>query len=133
MCGRYGMSVSQPRLSEAFPHVEFPLAIAPRYNIAPTQDVLALRQVGPRIRAELLRWGLAAPGRGERTLINVRSETVAESGRHRGLLRHGRVVLPATHFYEWRGRDPKGTPPNSRHSQISHAVFCLVKKKQNPH
>jgi len=106
MCGRYGMSVSQPRLSEAFPHVEFPLAIAPRYNIAPTQDVLALRQVGPRIRAELLRWGLAAPGRGERTLINVRSETVAESGRHRGLLRHGRVVLPATHFYEWRGRRP---------------------------
>src|SRR2546430_6829142 len=31
-----------------------------------------------------------------------------------------------------RGQDRKSTRLNSSHSQISYAVFCLKKKKQNP-
>src|SRR6266700_2388447 len=106
MCGRFGMSVSRPQLSAAFPYVDFPLTITPRFNIAPTQDVLVLRQGGERTTAELLRWGLAPPGAAGRSLINVRSETAVRGGLYRKLLERDRVVLPASHFYEWRGRRP---------------------------
>lgn len=112
MCGRYGLSVTRPQLSAHFPHVEFPLSIAPRYNVAPTQDVVVVvRQVDGALRGELLRWGIEPP-RGGRTrlLINVRSETAARNGFFRTLLDHERVVLPASHFYEWRGSGPERQP-----------------------
>ena len=100
------MNVARPRLSERFPHVDFPLTITPRYNIAPTQDVLAIRGVGDGARAELVRWGIelpAAEGARGRGLINVRSETALASGFFRSLLEHDRVLLPASHFFEWTG------------------------------
>jgi putative SOS response-associated peptidase YedK len=100
------MSVSRLQLSAAFPYVDFPLTIAPRYNIAPTQEVVALRQVGERTSAELLRWGVTPPGAAGRMLINVRSETAVRGGFYRKLLERDRVVIPASHFYEWRGRRP---------------------------
>src|SRR5437588_2961006 len=104
------MSVSRPRLSERFPHVDFPLTITPRYNIAPTQDVLAIRRVGSAARAELVRWGIELPAPGGRSLINVRSETALGSGFFRRLLEHDRVLLPASHFYEWAGHGPGRRP-----------------------
>ncbi len=99
------MTVSKPQFSEHFPHVDFPLTLAPRYNIAPTQDVLVVRHMVGSLRAELVRWGMAVPSPAPgRSLINVRSETAAGRGLFRRLLEHDRVVLPASHFYEWRGR-----------------------------
>src|SRR5262252_287326 len=98
------MSVSAPRLAERFPYVDFPLTIEPRYNIAPTQDVLAIRRVGDATSAELVRWGIELPAAdGSRSLINVRSETALGSGFFRKLLDQDRVLLPASHFYEWAG------------------------------
>lgn len=111
MCGRYGVSVSRPRLSERFPNVDFPLTIEPRYNIAPTQDVLAIRDGGDGARAELVRWGIELPaGDGVRSLINVRSETALGGGFFRRLLEEDRVLLPASHFYEWTGHGPGRRP-----------------------
>jgi putative SOS response-associated peptidase YedK len=110
MCGRYGLSVSRLQLSERFPHVDFPLTITPRYNVAPTQDVLAIRQAGDVARAELVRWGLEPPAANGRSLINVRSETATGGGFFRRLLEHDRVVLPASHFYEWSGSGPGRRP-----------------------
>jgi putative SOS response-associated peptidase YedK len=107
------MSTSRPRLSELFPYVDFPLTITPRYNIAPTQDVLAISSVGDRARAELVRWGIelpAADGPRGRSLINVRSETALGRGFFRKLLEHDRVLLPASHFYEWSGWGPGRRP-----------------------
>jgi putative SOS response-associated peptidase YedK len=99
------MNVSRPLFSERFPHVDFPLTITPRYNIAPTQDVLAIRRVGDGARAELVRWGIELPAAtGSRSLINVRSETALGNGLFRRLLEHDRVLLPASHFYEWSGQ-----------------------------
>ena len=98
------MSVSAPRLAERFPYVDFPLTLEPRYNIAPTQEVLSIRQVGNAARAELVRWGIELPAAGgSRSLINVRSETALGAGFFRKLLEHDRVLLPASHFYEWAG------------------------------
>ena len=106
MCGRYGTVVDRPRLVASFPHADFPLSIAPRWNIAPSQDVLAVRRLGGRTAAELLRWGIELPpepaGR-RRELINLRAETALAGGWLARLLDGQRVLLPASHFFEWRG------------------------------
>lgn len=104
------MSVARPRLAECFPYVDFPLTLEPRYNIAPTQEVLAIRQVGDGTRAELVRWGIELPADGTRSLINVRSETALGGGFFKRLLEHDRVLLPASHFYEWAGHGPGRRP-----------------------
>lgn len=104
------MSASRPQLSERFPHVDFPLTIEPRYNVAPTQDVLAIRGIAGAARAELVRWGIEPPATAGRSLINVRSETALGAGFFRKLLEHDRVLLPASHFYEWSGHGPSRRP-----------------------
>ena len=83
---------------------------APRYNIAPSQGILAVRAApdggdGAR-EAAVLRWGLVPswakdPDIGNR-VINARAETVAEKPSFRAAFRRRRCLVPATGFYEWR-------------------------------
>jgi len=89
--------------------------MAPRYNIAPTQAVPAVR-IGPNGERELveLRWGLIpgwldAPGSGP-PLVNARAESAATRPAFRDAFRWRRCALPASGFYEWqrleRGKQP---------------------------
>ena len=96
----------------------------PRYNIAPTQPILII--AGDRRRAEgdnrtdrralLARWGFL-PGWVKDPaefplLINARSETAAEKASFRAAMRHRRVLIAASGFYEWH-RPPKGSNEKS--------------------
>jgi putative SOS response-associated peptidase YedK len=78
-----------------------------RYNIAPSQSVLAARG-GSAGDAELvlLRWGLVphwSQGADSRfSMINARAETVHEKPAYRGPFRHHRCLIPAEGFYEWK-------------------------------
>jgi putative SOS response-associated peptidase YedK len=112
MCGRYGMGMSRGELEDALEGVELPAGIEPRYNIAPTQDVLVLRAIGASTRGERVRWGIdvIAPEGRSRSLFNVRSETLLE----RGLQGRERVLVLATHFFEWRRQQPMLIAPRSR-------------------
>jgi putative SOS response-associated peptidase YedK len=82
--------------------------LEPRYNIAPTQPVAAVRfdsEAGER-ELEMLRWGLIPfwakdPAIGNR-MINARSETVAEKPAFRAAFRKRRCLVPADGFYEWQ-------------------------------
>ena len=80
MCGRFTLAKPQA-LPAAFPQfrfAEFSETRLPRYNIAPTQEVLGVRNDGPR-PIEPMRWGVH--GR-----INIRAESIAARRRlvHRG-------------------------------------------------
>ena len=96
MCGRF--SLTDPlRLPRAFPQYRFPEfseTRLPRFNIAPTQRVLGVRNDGKRV-AELLKWGVAQR-------INIRSESLAA---RRSPIRR-RCIQFADGFYEWRARRP---------------------------
>lgn len=115
MCGRFSLDATAETLATLF-DLEPPQALAPRYNIAPTQPVLALR-VAPgtdRRGWAWLRWGLIPawakdPGIGAR-MINARSETVAEKPAFRAAFRRRRCLVPATGFYEWRGESGRKQP-----------------------
>ena len=114
MCGRFA-SFTPPALMRDMFRAANPLVnLAPRYNIAPTQDILALRldPAGGGRWLGLLRWGLIpfwskdpAPGTG---LINARAETLAEKPSFRDAFRRRRCLIPADAFYEWKqGGKPK--------------------------
>ena len=89
------------------------LTQAARYNIAPTQMVLAVRSAEGR-RASHMRWGLIPPGTGRvpsgAPMINARAETVAGRPSFRSALTRRRCLIPADGFYEWR-RDSAGRRP----------------------
>ena len=91
------------------------LPVEPRYNIAPTQNIAAIRndQEGER-ELVMLRWGLVPfwakdPSIGNR-MINARAETVAEKPSYRNAYRHRRCIVLADGFYEWLRRGDTKTP-----------------------
>jgi putative SOS response-associated peptidase YedK len=115
MCGRFTLFASIPVLSETF---DAPVAgdLAPRYNIAPSQQVLLLRVPHGSDRREFVRarWGLIPswardPSVGNR-LINARSETAHEKPAFRAAFRSRRCLIPASGFYEWRRVERKKQP-----------------------
>jgi putative SOS response-associated peptidase YedK len=108
MCGRFTLTVNPSQLQEAFPWVEVPEDIRPRYNIAPSQPVAVIPNDGKN-RLDFFLWGLIPswakdPAIGNR-MINARSETLAEKPSFRAAYRRRRCLVPADGFYEWRS-DP---------------------------
>src|SRR5687767_1218879 len=98
MCGRYTVRSIQP-IAELF-GISLPPEFQPRFNIAPTQDVLVVRSAATAVnagkvdrtrRGDLLRWGLVPswaddPSVGNR-MINARAETAAERPAFREAMR----------------------------------------------
>jgi len=105
MCGRYTLSEPGDLFQEL--GVEPPEDFQPRYNVAPTQTLPAVRATAGGDGRELveLRWGLVPfwadePSIGNR-MINARSETAAKKPAFRQAFRKRRCLLPADGFYEW--------------------------------
>ena len=106
MCGRYTLKTDITRLQDRFSFDTPDVAYTPSYNVAPSQQVLAVVSSDGGTRTELLRWGLVPswakdPKVGHR-LINARAETVAEKPSFRRALRKRRCLILADGFYEWR-------------------------------
>lgn len=109
MCGRFILRTPPQEIAEHFDLGAVP-DLAPRYNVAPTQDVPIVRMARDG-RRELVRarWGLVpyggpGPGRGP-LMINARSESAAEKAPFRICLEHRRCLVPADGFYEWKKFD----------------------------
>ncbi|AXA36868.1 MAG: SOS response-associated peptidase [Candidatus Hydrogenedentota bacterium] len=115
MCGRFALMASAQQIAEEF-EVPEPRELAPRYNIAPSQPVLAVRLRADRGRDTThYLWGLIPswvrdPAALARPHINVRVETALEKPSFRTPTRRRRCLIPASGFFEWtkggRGRQP---------------------------
>lgn len=112
MCGRYSITSPIEAIQRIFDVPERP-NLAPRYNVAPTQDapVVRLEEDGARHLTEL-RWGLVPfwaedPSIASR-MINARGESVAEKPAFRAAFRQRRCLVVADGFYEWRKPVRKG-------------------------
>ncbi len=114
MCGRFAF-YSPSEAAAALFGVEGSVDVKPRYNIAPTQDIVAIRNAeGGDRELVLLRWGLVPfwakdPSIGNR-MINARAETVAEKPSFRAAYRHRRCIVLADGFYEWQRDGNVKTP-----------------------
>ena len=90
--------------------------IQPRYNIAPTQPIAAVRISPGNKQRELthFHWGLipfwAKDIKIGSKMINARSETAAEKPSFRNAMRYRRCLVPADGFYEWQKVDGRKQP-----------------------
>ena len=105
MCGRFALTVDPADLQDTFPGFIFPAQTAPRFNIAPSQAILALPNDGTG-NADFLTWGLIPswakdPSIGNR-LINARAETLAEKPAFRSAYKYRRCLIFADGFFEWQ-------------------------------
>ena len=115
MCGRYTLSSPTDLLADLF-ELERLEELAPRFNIAPTQEsaVIRLREDSQNRELAMLRWGLVPvwakdPTIGNR-MINARSETVAEKPSFRTSFKRRRCIVVADGFYEWGKIDGRKQP-----------------------
>lgn len=114
MCGRFAF-YSPSEATAALFGASGSLPFDARYNIAPTQDVAAIRiaEQGDR-ELVALRWGLVPfwakdPAIGNR-MINARAETVAEKPAFRAAFRRRRCLVLADGFFEWHREGSVKTP-----------------------
>ena len=110
MCGRFTLTVNPADLQETFQDYSFPQQFAPRFNIAPTQPVLAIPN-DEQNTADFFIWGLIPmwakdPSIGNR-MINARGETLEEKPAFRGSLKYKRCLVLADGFYEWKSSPGK--------------------------
>lgn len=108
MCGRYALFGPVSRHTGHF-GLQGELDLEDRYNIAPTQAVPVIRASDDGLREVVLaRWGLLPawvkdPGSIAHP-INAKAETAGQKPMFRHAFRKSRVLVPASGFYEWKGR-----------------------------
>jgi putative SOS response-associated peptidase YedK len=109
MCGRYRRTSSEEEIARQY-HIPIPpqLDLPISYNIAPTQDVLAIR-FNPETRQrtlDALRWGLipnwAKDPKIAYKTINARAETVDTAPSYRQAFKKRRCLIPVDTFFEWK-------------------------------
>ena len=128
MCGRYTNTAGVEELNDRF---KVPIASAAgtrRYNIAPTEEVLAIVAPKGEPEARLLRWGLipswATEARGAQKMINARMETVASSPAYRRLIPRGarRALQLADGYFEWLKPERRSEPRQPFHFQVDGGI-----------
>jgi putative SOS response-associated peptidase YedK len=138
MCGRFTLRTPSSVLITQFDlevRADRQLTLfEPRYNIAPTQEILVVR-ADPhdgRRSAAMLRWGLIPswtkqPVSGP-PMINARAESLAEKPTFRTAYRCRRCLIPADGFYEWQ-QQPGGGRAKKQPFYIhrpDHAPFAFA-------
>jgi len=114
MCGRFALYSPKEAITRLF-DVELPPITEPRFNIAPSQNILVLRHSPDgSIEPAMPRWGLvpfwAKDQRLGNRLINARSETIHQKPAFRAAFRHRRCVILADGFFEWRRAEERKVP-----------------------
>src|SRR5271154_3631649 len=128
MCGRYTNTAGPEELNDRF---KVPIASdagTRRYNIAPTEEVLAIVAPKGERRARLLRWGLVPPWakdlHGSARMINARMETVASTPAYRNLIPKAsrRALQIADGYFEWLKPEKRSEPRQPFYFQLDGGV-----------
>ncbi|MCU7813473.1 MAG: SOS response-associated peptidase [Candidatus Thiodiazotropha sp. (ex Notomyrtea botanica)] len=127
MCGRFYLDVKQEKLNEYFGLQSAP-SIKPRYNIAPSHEILAIRSVAQNRECSFFRWGLIPFWSKDEKIgyktINARAETVDSKPAYRAAFKYHRCLIPASGFYEWKTVDGGKQPYCLRPSKESLFAFA---------
>jgi putative SOS response-associated peptidase YedK len=131
MCGRFFRDASWATLREWYDLFgDMSSNMQPRYNIAPTQDVLIIGKArvkggGVQREARWAHWGLvpswAKDAKLASRMINARAETVVEKPAFRAAFKRRRCLIPANGFYEWTQTE-SGKQPYSIHHTDGHPM-----------
>jgi len=110
MCGRFVGFTNVEQLKEYFPIDKVNCKSVANYNVAPSQQILAIANMNGLNVLEKFHWGLVPHWAKDTSIgnkmINARSETIAEKPSFREAYNKRRCLILADGFYEWTG--PKG-------------------------
>ena len=114
MCGRFTLFTSPEEISNLFEVIPPPPFLKARYNIAPSQEVLAVvDDDGEKIFASL-HWGLipfwAKDSSIGNRMINARAETLTEKKSFKVSFKNKRCIIVADGFYELRKQGKEKIP-----------------------
>ena len=108
MCGRFAFYSPHEAIVRLFGLPDYMPEIEPRYNIAPTMFVPAVREEGDAAatrRLAMLYWGLVPFWAKDKSvgarMINARSETLREKSAYKEAYRRRRALVAADGYYEW--------------------------------
>lgn len=117
MCGRFTQKAPWEKVSREFSIANTPskTLFEPRYNIAPTQIIAAVRELESTREAAELKWGLVPSWSKDESIgnrmINARAETITEKPSFREAFRSRRCIIPASGFYEWQKAEKGAKQP----------------------
>ena len=115
MCGRFALAYPRANLIKWYHAVTMP-EIEPRYNIAPSTDIVVIRDSDTGREGSMMHWGLIPPWAKDPKklplLLNARAESLAIKPIFKHAFRRQRCLIPASGFYEWKqSSDGKSKKP----------------------
>jgi putative SOS response-associated peptidase YedK len=128
MCGRYTNTAGPEELNDRFKVPIESDAGTRRFNVAPTEEVLAIVAPKGAPQARLLRWGLvptwAKDVKSSAKMINARMETVATTPAYRNLIPKGsrRALQIADGYFEWLKPEKRSQPRQPFYFQVDRGV-----------
>lgn len=128
MCGRFTLASGIEIIATRFnvPSQRW-LDVEPRYNIAPSQPILAIVNDGKDNRLGYLKWGLVPPWSKDPKvgykMINARAETLNEKPSFRQAYKKRRCLIVADSFYEWK-REGKTKIP--KRITVKNGLFAMA-------
>jgi len=113
MCGRFTLDIDE-RFYPRFKLEKVLTELTPHFNIAPNQDSIIVFNHEGKNEAKLMRWGLIPFWAKEEKLglklINAKIETLHIKNPCKHALAHGRCIVPASGFYEWKQEEDGKQP-----------------------
>jgi putative SOS response-associated peptidase YedK len=103
MCGRFAIHSAIELIAQIFGIDEWEIDYPPNYNVAPSQDILIVRNEGKR-RLVRSRWGFVPSWSKDLSsgykMINAKAETLAEKRSFKAAFEKQRCLVVADGFYE---------------------------------
>jgi putative SOS response-associated peptidase YedK len=134
MCGRFNLT-NPKDIEKRFGFLDWhEKRIEPRFNIAPSQDILmVVRDPRQGLMDQVAKWGFAPFWADSSEVkkkrpppINARAENLATSAMFREAMASGRCLIPATGFYEWRTQPGTGLKTPMHIRLTSGEVFAFA-------
>jgi putative SOS response-associated peptidase YedK len=114
MCGRFVGYRNLEELKIYFPIDQVACEAASNFNVAPSQEILAIFKQNGENWLDKFHWGLVPFWARDvsigNKMINARAESVAEKPSFRNAFKKRRCLIPADGFYEWKGEKGEKQP-----------------------
>ncbi|WP_350260797.1 SOS response-associated peptidase family protein [Pantoea sp. BJ2] len=124
MCGRFAQYSSRNDYFESLglkaDEIQYDLEPIWRFNVAPGTKVLLLNEREEELHLDPVYWGYGPEWWNKQPLINARGETAATGRMFKPLWNHGRAIVPADGWYEWKKDGSKKQP------------YFIYRKKKTP-
>lgn len=132
MCGRFAQYSSRNDYFESLglkaDEIQYDLEPIGRFNVAPGTKVLLLNEREEELHLDPVYWGYGPEWWDKQPLINARGETAATGRMFKPLWNHGRAIVPADGWYEWKNDGSKKQPYFIYHKNKSTLFFAAIGK-----